>query len=88
MTRNLSGSVINPFRDTLYMGGTLGINPVTNVLKGAKDFVKYCTLAKFREGTTNFSGFIPIFVKFSTPLYMGGTPGISPVLIILRGSKD
>jgi len=70
------------------MRGTLGINPVPIILRGANDFIKYCTLANFREGTTNFSGFIPSFVKFWTPLYMGGTPVISPVPIILKGSKD
>ena len=81
-------TVFAKFWTPLYMRGTLGIYPISIILRGAKDIVKYCTLANFRECTTNFSGFIPIFVKFWTPLYMGGTPGISPVPIILRGSKD
>ena len=56
------------------MRGTLGINPVPIILKGVKDFVKYCTIANFQEGATNCSGFIPIFVKFGTPPLYGGYP--------------
>ena len=66
--------VFAKFWTPLYIRGTLGIYPICIILRGAKDFVKYCTLANFREGTINFSGFIPIFVKFWTPLYMGGYP--------------
>jgi len=51
-----------------YMRGTLGIDLTPIILRGAKDFVKSCLLANFQESISNFAGFIPIFVKFWTPL--------------------
>jgi len=44
------------------------------ILRGANDLIKYFLNANFQEGTSDFSGFIPIFVKFWTPLYIGGCP--------------
>ena len=47
-----------------YMRGTLGIDPTPIILRGAKDFIKYCLLANFRDSISKFAGFIPIFGKF------------------------
>jgi len=67
-------TVFVKFWTPLYMRGTLAIHSVSTILRGAKYFLKYCTLADFRESTTNFSGFIPIFGKFWTPPLYGGYP--------------
>ena len=75
------------FRTTLYMRGTPGMGPVPSILRGAKYIIKYSLLANFQKATSNFADFMPIFVKFWTPLYMRGTPGMGSVPINLRGAK-
>jgi len=80
--------VFAKFWNPLYKEGNPCKYPVLIILRKAEDFVKHCVFANFRESISNFASFISIFVKFWTPLYVGGNPSISTAPTILTEVKE
>jgi len=64
--------------------GTPGMGPIPIILGGAKDLIKYSLLTNFQGGTCDLASFIPIFVKFWTPPYLGSTPKNGPIGFIFK----
>ena len=69
-------------------GGTPCIGLVPTILAEVKEVIKPSLLAKFHADPLIFISLMTVFVKFRSSFYMGGSPSIDPVPIILRGAKD